>query len=29
VIANKREAQCTVCSESFLLEQIIPEAEKE
>jgi len=26
VIANKREAQCTNCSESFLLEEIIPEA---
>ena len=26
VIANKREAQCTNCSESFLLENIIPEA---
>jgi DNA topoisomerase-1 len=26
VIANKREAQCTNCSESFLLEVIIPEA---
>ncbi len=26
VIANKREAQCTNCSESFLLELIIPEA---
>ncbi len=25
VIANKREAQCTVCSESFMLEEIIPE----
>ncbi|MBI5932086.1 MAG: type I DNA topoisomerase [Chloroflexi bacterium] len=25
VIANKREAQCTNCSESFLLELIIPE----
>jgi len=25
VIANKREAQCTNCSESFLLEEIIPE----
>ena len=25
VIANKREAQCTVCSESFLLEEILPE----
>ncbi len=26
VIANKREAQCTNCSESFLLEEIIPES---
>src|SRR5512138_627578 len=26
VIANKREAQCTNCQESFLLEEIIPEA---
>jgi DNA topoisomerase-1 len=26
VIANKREAQCTNCQETFLLEQIIPEA---
>lgn len=26
VIANKREAQCTNCQESFLLEAIIPEA---
>lgn len=26
VIANKREAQCTNCSESFLLEEIVPEA---
>ena len=25
VIANKREAQCTKCQESFLLEEIIPE----
>jgi len=25
VIANKREAQCTNCSESFLLEEIVPE----
>ena len=25
VIANKREAQCTNCSESFLLEEIMPE----
>ncbi|HSL42464.1 MAG TPA: type I DNA topoisomerase [Anaerolineales bacterium] len=25
VIANKREAQCTNCQESFLLEQIVPE----
>ena len=25
VIANKREAQCTNCQESFLLEEIIPE----
>jgi DNA topoisomerase-1 len=26
VIANKREAQCTNCQESFLLEEIIPES---
>lgn len=26
VIANKREAQCTNCSETFLLEEILPEA---
>ncbi len=26
VIANKREAQCTNCSETFLLEEIVPEA---
>jgi DNA topoisomerase-1 len=25
VIANKREAQCTNCSETFLLEEIVPE----
>ena len=25
VVANKREAQCTNCSESFLLEDIVPE----
>jgi DNA topoisomerase-1 len=25
VVANKREAQCLTCSESFLLEEIIPE----
>ncbi len=25
VVANKREAQCTNCQESFLLEQIVPE----
>jgi DNA topoisomerase-1 len=25
VVANKREAQCTNCSESFLLEEIVPE----
>lgn len=25
VVANKREAQCTVCSKTFLLEEIIPE----
>jgi DNA topoisomerase I len=29
VIANKREAQCTVCEESFLLENIIPESAQE
>src|SRR5215208_846584 len=27
VVANKREAQCTNCSESFLLEEIMPEME--
>ena len=26
VIANKREAQCTNCQETFLLEEIVPEA---
>ncbi len=26
VIANRREAQCTNCQESFLLEQIVPES---
>ncbi|MBI5942842.1 MAG: type I DNA topoisomerase [Chloroflexi bacterium] len=26
VVANKREAQCAKCSESFLLEEIVPEA---
>ena len=26
VIANKREAQCTNCQESFLLEEIVPES---
>ncbi|MCL4274438.1 MAG: type I DNA topoisomerase [Anaerolineales bacterium] len=26
VVANKREAQCTNCSESFLLEEIVPES---
>ncbi|MFZ5905127.1 MAG: type I DNA topoisomerase [Chloroflexota bacterium] len=26
VIANKREAQCTVCQESFLLDEVIPES---
>jgi len=25
VIANKREAQCTNCQESFLLEEVVPE----
>ena len=25
VIANKREAQCTNCQETFLLEAIVPE----
>ncbi len=29
VIANKREAQCTVCEETFLLENIIPEVAQE
>ena len=29
VIANKREAQCTVCEESFLLENIVPETVQE
>ncbi len=29
VIANKREAQCTVCEETFLLENIIPETVQE
>jgi DNA topoisomerase-1 len=29
VIANKREAQCTVCEETFLLENIIPETAQE
>jgi DNA topoisomerase-1 len=29
VIANKREVQCTVCEESFLLEDIIPETAQE
>jgi DNA topoisomerase I len=29
VVANKREAQCTVCEESFLLENIIPETVQE
>ena len=29
VIANKREAQCTACEESFLLENIIPDAVQE
>ncbi len=28
VIANKREAQCLVCEESFLLETIIPETQE-
>jgi hypothetical protein len=27
VIANKREAQCLACEETFLLENIIPETE--
>jgi len=26
VVANRREAQCTKCSESFLLEEIVPES---
>jgi DNA topoisomerase-1 len=25
VVGNKREAQCTVCSETFLLEEVVPE----
>ncbi len=29
VIANKREAQCTNCQETFLLEEILPEAAPE
>ena len=29
VIANKREAQCTSCEESFLLENIMPETVQE
>jgi DNA topoisomerase-1 len=29
VIANKREVQCTVCEESFLIENIIPETVQE
>lgn len=29
VVANKREAQCTVCEETFLLENIIPETVQE
>ncbi len=29
VVANKREAQCTNCSESFLLESIVPETAPE
>ena len=29
VIANKREAQCIVCEESFLLENIVPETVQE
>ena len=29
VIANKREAQCTVCEETFLLENIVPETVQE
>jgi DNA topoisomerase-1 len=29
VIANKREAQCTVCEETFLLEKIMPETVQE
>jgi DNA topoisomerase-1 len=29
VIANKREAQCTVCEETFLLENIVPETAQE
>ncbi len=29
VVANKREAQCTNCQETFLLENIVPEAAQE
>ncbi|HTX90665.1 MAG TPA: type I DNA topoisomerase [Anaerolineales bacterium] len=29
VIANKREAQCTACEETFLLEDVIPETAQE
>jgi DNA topoisomerase-1 len=29
VVANKREAQCTVCEETFLLENIVPETVQE
>ena len=29
VVANKREAQCTNCQESFLLEEIVPESAME
>jgi DNA topoisomerase-1 len=29
VIANKREAQCTACEETFMLEDVIPEATQE
>lgn len=27
VIANKREAQCSVCQETFLLEEVVPESQ--
>src|SRR5512142_653661 len=29
VVANKREAQCTNCQETFLLENVVPEATRE